>query len=55
MGRQKKVLIVDDNKLNIKVARKALEGFDLILAIQKFCMANILSKCRCRAICIAKC
>ena len=27
----KKVLIVDDNKLNIKVARKALEGFDLIL------------------------
>ena len=27
----KRVLIVDDNKLNIKVARKALEGFDLIL------------------------
>ena len=27
----KKVLIVDDNKLNIKVARKALEHFDLIL------------------------
>ncbi len=27
----KRVLIVDDNKLNIKVARKALEHFDLIL------------------------
>ncbi len=27
----KRVLIVDDNKLNIKVARKALENFDLIL------------------------
>ena len=27
----KRVLIVDDNKLNIKVARKALEQFDLIL------------------------
>ncbi len=27
----KKVLIVDDNKLNVKVARKALENFDLIL------------------------
>ena len=27
----KKVLIVDDNKLNTKVARKALEHFDLIL------------------------
>ena len=27
----KRVLIVDDNKLNIKVARKALDNFDLIL------------------------
>ena len=27
----KRILIVDDNKLNIKVARKALENFDLIL------------------------
>lgn len=27
----KKVLIVDDNKLNIKVARKALESFDFII------------------------
>ena len=27
----KRVLIVDDNKLNIKVARKSLEHFDLIL------------------------
>ena len=27
----KKVLIVDDNKLNVKVARRALEDFDLII------------------------
>ena len=27
----KRILIVDDNKLNIKVAKKALEGLDLIL------------------------
>ena len=29
--KDKKVLIVDDNKLNIKVARKALEGFEFII------------------------